>query len=119
MSNPATSAGASRNVDLTIGTNVHMLMWRRGETQAALAPYLGINPAALSHKIRGRRPWFAGEIAAVARRYGVDEGDLFKKLPGVDSNHEPIGSWFAASARRSRLTGLLGARDVAPPRRAQ
>ena len=79
------------DLDVRIGANVHTLMWRAQEKQAALAVQWGMSQAALSLKLRGRRPWFAAEIDAAARHYKVTRDELFTKLPDLDSNQEPAG----------------------------
>ena len=77
------------SLDAIIGANVHTLMWRTQESQSELAPRWGMSQAALSLKLRGKRPWFADEIDAAARHYKVTRDALFTKLPDMDSNHEP------------------------------
>jgi hypothetical protein len=67
-------------------------MWNRGETQTKIAPQWGMDQTTLSAKLRGKRPWFATEIDAAARHYGVTRDQLFSELPHLDSNQEPIGS---------------------------
>ena len=67
-----------RTADQVIGENVHRLMWRAQESQSSLAPKWGMTQAALSLKLRGRRPWFAAEIAAAARYFGVSVSALFE-----------------------------------------
>jgi transcriptional regulator with XRE-family HTH domain len=93
MSSAETSPAYSRReVDKIIGENIHRLMWRAQENQTQVAPSLGMSQSALSNKLRGKRPWFASEIEALAERYRVTPGSLFKELPHLDSNQEPIGS---------------------------
>jgi len=83
MSNAeANYAPAPANVDAIIGENVHQLMWRARETQVKVSNMLGMTQSALSLKLRGRRPWFAGEIDAVAKHYSVPVGALFTPLSG-------------------------------------
>ncbi len=95
--NTADSAALQPEMDLDvrIGANVHTLMWRAQEKQAALAVQWGMSQAALSLKLRGRRPWFAAEIDAAARHYKVTRDELFTKLPDLDSNQEPAGFMLA------------------------
>lgn len=57
------------SLDATIGANVHTLMWRAQHTQTAIAHELGMSQAALSLKLRGKRPWYADEIDHLARKY--------------------------------------------------
>ena len=87
----AQPARLDRTTDEIIGANVHMLIWRAGDTQTAVARALGLEKSALGLKLRGRRPWYGAEIAAVARHYGVDEGALFKRNPEVGrTGLEPV-----------------------------
>ena len=81
-----------RTINQIIGTNVHHLMWHVKETQKGLAPVLGITQSALSHKLRGSRPWFAHEIEEVVSRYGflgITRDHLFTKLPDLGGPHDP------------------------------
>lgn len=73
----AIPAHRDRSVDTVIGENVHRLMWRAGESQNRIADQLGMTQGALSLKLRGKRPWFAAEIDAAARHYGVTRDQLF------------------------------------------
>jgi len=82
----------SRTLDQTIGANIHTLMWHAQESQSRVAPLWGMSQAALSLKLRGKRPWFADEIDAAARHFQVTRDALFTKLPDLDSNQEPTGS---------------------------
>ena len=75
------------SLDATIGANVHTLMWRAQHTQTAIANELGMSQAALSLKLRGKRPWYADEIDHLARKYRVAHGDLFTKLPDDSEPH--------------------------------
>jgi hypothetical protein len=78
MSNEATGAEeTAENLDVIIGAVVHQMMWRSHEKQVDVAASLGVSQAALSLKLRGRRPWFASEIDKMARRYGVSRDVLF------------------------------------------
>ncbi|MFP7833092.1 helix-turn-helix domain-containing protein [Marisediminicola sp. LYQ134] len=91
MTNAALEPAEAPSVDAVIGRNVDYLVWRTRETRASLANHLGMTAGALSHKLRGRRPWTATEIELVARRYRVTIDSLFKVLPDLDSNQEPAG----------------------------
>jgi hypothetical protein len=72
------------NLDQVIGSNVHRLMWDAHESQSKLAPQWGMTQAALSLKLRGKRPWFAEEIDAAARHFRVTRDALFTRP-------EPVG----------------------------
>jgi hypothetical protein len=85
----AASAPAQRTADQVIGENVHRLMWRAQESQSALAPKWGMTQASLSLKLRGKRPWFAQEIASAARYFNVSVDALFET---GDDEWAPRGS---------------------------
>jgi hypothetical protein len=84
---PAQDAG--RTADQVIGENVHRLMWRAQENQSRLAPQWGMTQTSLSLKLRGKRPWFAGEIVSAARHFGVSIEALFET---DDDGWAPSGS---------------------------
>lgn len=73
----AARAYSDRTIDTLIGENVHRLMWRAQESQNRVAEAFGMTQPALSLKLRGKRPWFAAEIDAAARHYGVTRDELF------------------------------------------
>ncbi|WP_029926311.1 helix-turn-helix domain-containing protein, partial [Nocardia otitidiscaviarum] len=58
--------------DEFIGERVHAVMWRLKMSQTDLAKKLGITQTALSHKLRGKRPFYAREIGAISRALGVN-----------------------------------------------
>ncbi len=102
-----------REIDSIIGENIHRLMWRAQESQVQIAETLGISQSALSNKLHGKRPWFAAEIDAMAGRYRVTPGSLFKELPHQDSDLEPIvfrselvhlSDWRATHTNRAKTT---------------
>jgi hypothetical protein len=72
-------------VDRIIGANIHTLMWRNHDSQVKIAGMLGLSQGALSHKLRGKRPWTPTEIDYMAHHYRMDHGALFTKLPDLDS----------------------------------
>ena len=112
---PAPAPAPVENLDAVIGENVHRLMWLANDRQTQIAPILGMTQAALSLKLRGKRPWFAGEIDAAARHYRVTRDSLFKKLPGLDSNQEPIGFTPADQLRLHRAAKEAAHRATARP----
>lgn len=97
---PVAPAHRDRSVDVTIGENVHRLMWRAHESQNKVAAAFGMTQGALSLKIRGKRPWFAAEIDAAARHYKVTRDALFD--PGFSPNpstpdYKSLGSGHRAA----------------------
>lgn len=62
-----------RSFDEQLGEAIHQVMWRRKITQTEFADrVLGITQSALSQKLRGKRPFLAEELAAVADELGLD-----------------------------------------------
>ena len=53
-------------VDATVGERAYMLMWRKGISQTVMGKRIALDQSALSRKLRGTRPWYAREIAAMA-----------------------------------------------------
>ncbi len=66
--------------DQIIDERVHREMWSRRMTQTRLGATLGMSQTAISKKLRGERPWYAGEVLAVATTLGVSVASLY----GVD-----------------------------------
>lgn len=93
-----------RSADQIIGANIHTLMWNRGDKQTALAPAWGMDQTTLSAKLRGKRPWYAHEIEAAARRYGVSIDVLFTQQGIVGSaGFEPA----ATTVESGRLAEVI------------
>lgn len=66
-----------RSFDERLGEAIHQVMWRRKITQTEFAArVLGITQSALSQKLRGKRPFLAEELAAVADELGLDLNTL-------------------------------------------
>ena len=51
---PTTRRRASREADARVGERAHMLIWRAGKTQGAIAEAIGIESTALGKKLRGK-----------------------------------------------------------------
>lgn len=115
MTNAAVTPLPERSTDWTIGKNVHILLIRSEETQAKLAAVLGMSPQLLSHKLKGKRPWAANEIEGAARHYRVTIDSLFRKLPDVDSNHEPAVTWLDT---KRRVASVLETTAINPDHQA-
>lgn len=63
--------------DERLGEAIHQVMWRRKITQTDFAGrVLGITQSALSQKLRGKRPFLAVELVAVADELGLDLNQL-------------------------------------------
>lgn len=111
---PAAAPTAPENLDAVIGENIHRLMWSAQDNQRKMAPLWGMSQAALSLKLRGKRPWFASEIDAAARHYRVTRDSLFKRLPDLDSNQEPIDFTLAPETQGTdELTAHRRAKEAA------
>jgi transcriptional regulator with XRE-family HTH domain len=80
-----------REVNRRVGMNVKIAMMMRGVGQPALAAALGVTQPSVSRRLSGHTPWTPDELEAAATLLGVSIGRLFEKLPGLDSNQEPIG----------------------------
>jgi len=98
-------------INQAIGEKVHTLMWRQGVTQERMAVELGVTQAAISKKVRGKRPFSVEELlrTAVLLRTSISELLAGVKLPHLDSNQEPIG--------HSRLITPIGGRHRIPRKR--
>ena len=97
-------------LDVAVGRRVHMLMWEQRITQTQLGRRIGVDQSGLGRRLRGERGWSLDDLAATARELGVSmayllgesdstkprpdgpDGAREEKLPGLDSNQEPIGS---------------------------
>lgn len=114
------------SVGRRLGERIHNIMWRRGLTQLSLADALGLDQSTLSKKLRGKRRWYADEIAIVASTLGVSAGDLYGEVPPptfsppsatanldtpqrprVESNHRPTA--YMSDTRRRHLADVLKA----------
>ena len=66
-----------RSFDEQLGEAIHQVMWRRRITQTEFArQVLGITQSALSQKLRGKRPFYAGELVAIADALELDLNDI-------------------------------------------
>lgn len=86
-----TSLAEHDSLDAAIGERVHTLMWRHRFTQLDFAARIGVTQPTLSRKLRGDRPWAAGEIAAAAEALDVSVEYLFFGWAPRGSNPEPTG----------------------------
>lgn len=77
--------------DEIIGERVVLAMWRKRKSQAELAAELGVHQSSLSNKLRGKRPFFAREIGAVAAALDVDPAWLlgYEKSPHPEGEGGP------------------------------
>lgn len=71
------SGGTIGNINAQIGRRVYACMEKSGMTQGQLAAALGLTQAAVSRKLSGERPWFPGELQAVAGILDTTVGELF------------------------------------------
>ncbi len=67
---------------------IHLVMWRRKVSGAALARQLGVEPATISRKLRGERGIGLDDLIAIGRALGEDPADLLRYAIR-DSNPEP------------------------------
>ena len=67
--------------DQQLGDAIHQELWRRRIKQTDFAEsVLGITQSALSSKLRGRRPFFAGELSVIAAALNIPVGDLLPEV---------------------------------------
>lgn len=97
-----------RSFDEQLGEAIHQVMWRRKITQTEFAArVLGITQSALSQKLRGKRPFLAGELVAVADELGLDLNQL---TPRKNPPPTPTGGGGRGAAAipfdESPLSGL-------------
>lgn len=59
-----------------IGEQIHGVMWRKNVTQAQLAQVLGITQAAISKKVRGKRPFTIEELQVASDHLEVSTLEL-------------------------------------------
>ena len=90
--------------DVAIGEAVHHEMWRQGVPQSRLAKKLGITQSALSRKVRGRRPFYASEVMAIARELRVPVEQL---LPQDGSGGGVNSGWSKRSGSSGGETAWL------------
>ena len=94
MSNIASIAPEikARDTNARVGRNVQYVMRERGVNQTQLARSLDLTDSQVSRRIAGKVDWTPEDLETAARVLQVDVGLLFTlKLPGLDSNQEPIG----------------------------
>ncbi|WP_411157526.1 helix-turn-helix domain-containing protein [Nocardia otitidiscaviarum] len=72
--------------DEFIGERVHAVMWRLKMSQTDLAAELGITQTALSHKLRGKRPFYARELGAVSVALGANPAYFY----GLTDDPRPV-----------------------------
>lgn len=92
------------NADAITGERVHILMRRRGMSQADMAEHLLIDQSSMSKKLYGRRTWTLDELLTTARVFGVPVADL---LPGDD--YAPVLSG------RGRVGSGVRSKGLEPP----
>lgn len=54
------------DMDAAVGRRVHLLMWDRKITQAALGAQIGVDQSSLAKRLRGDRGWTVAHLVAVA-----------------------------------------------------
>lgn len=92
----ATPQQNRRTFDEKLGDAIHQELWRRRIKQTEFAEQvLGITQSALSLKLRGQRPFFAGELSVIAAALGMDVSEL---VPPVEVIEPPDPTPPGASA---------------------
>lgn len=79
------------SLDAAFGEVIHLRLRRRGIHQRDVAEALGMTQGAVSHKLRGARPWHLADMAQVAEFLGEDLGHLVSEAECArrDSNPKP------------------------------
>jgi transcriptional regulator with XRE-family HTH domain len=93
-----------------VASMVRAEMARRGMRQVDMADMLGLSQAAVSRKLQGLIPFTIAELYELAERMGVEpaqfvpsepapppmrpRGKVKRRLPRVDSNHQPADEWY-------------------------
>lgn len=95
--------------DEIIGERVVLAMWRKRKSQAELAAELGVHQSSLSNKLRGKRPFFAREIGAVAAALDVDPAWLL----GYEKSPHPEGEGGPHAGKETSLLSGLNRRPSA------
>ncbi|WP_459976430.1 helix-turn-helix domain-containing protein, partial [Mycobacterium avium] len=91
MTTAASDEPANRTFDERLGEAIHQVLWRRRIKQTEFAEQvLGITQSALSSKLRGRRPFFAGELSLIASALDMEVAELLPRTevqpPPTDPN---------------------------------
>lgn len=94
-----------RTFDEQLGQAIHEVLWRRKITQTVFAEVLNISPSALSQKLSGRRPFFAGELSVIAASLGVPVADLLPAIE-VDPPRDPNPGSREGAPTRTRTWDL-------------
>lgn len=113
--------GYERPLLALVSQNVRQMMSAHGESQAAVGSVLGMSQAQVSERLRGMTPWTFRDVAKLAVHWELEHPSVLmgptselpwdrldpterfrqptvkarprkrKKLPRVDSNHQPAG----------------------------
>jgi transcriptional regulator with XRE-family HTH domain len=90
-----TAAGGAprdrRTFDEELGEAVHQVLWRRRIKQTEFAGrVLGITQSALSAKLHGRRPFYAGEVSLIAHALDLPVAQLMPPQDETEPPPDPI-----------------------------
>lgn len=92
---------ALQTFDERLGEAIHQVLWRRKIRQTEFArAALGITQSAFSRKLRGERPFFAGELALIAAALDLAVTDLMPSVAiGPDDGDDDGGAGAPTRAR--------------------
>lgn len=74
-----------------IGEAVHGYMWRLRISQEQLATALGITQAAVSKKVRGKRPFTVDELIAISEVLDTPVSKILAEVKGYGCSANPVG----------------------------
>jgi DNA-binding phage protein len=84
-----------------IAAAVDLLAQEKGVNVEQLAVYAGLNRSSLYRKLKGEYGWKAADVAALAKYFGVQPGDLFT---GADGLRRKRRASAAEASRRPAVT---------------
>lgn len=74
-----------------VGEAVHSYMWRKRISQESLATALGITQAAVSKKVRGKRPFSIDELLEVSVVLDTPLSQILAGVRGYGCSANPVG----------------------------
>lgn len=97
----------------TIASNVRAEIARQGMTDAQFAARFGISAMGASRRLAGRTPFTTTEVARVAAFFGLEVGDLYKRVthpaPVGPAGFEPAAS--TVESQRFEVVSLAERRE--------
>lgn len=88
-------------IDTRMGERIHQMLWLHRITNTDAAKATGIDRTALSKKLRGTRPWYFHEVAAIAGLLNSSVGYLYGETNNPHLAGGPDGGCSVCAARDS------------------